>query len=112
MSEIIYAFPSKAYFINMITKDIVLEDSILDLIDNCLDGARRQICREKGEAALRPIYEGYEVKINLDENQFSIEDNCGGIDIEDDAFHFGKPAVASTESKYSLGLSRDEKGYL
>jgi hypothetical protein len=102
MSERISAFPSKAYFINMITKDIALEDSILDLIDNCLDGARRQICREKGEAVLRPIYEGYEVKINLDENQFSIEDNCGGI--PDDAFHFGKPAVVSTESKYSLGL--------
>jgi hypothetical protein len=104
MSEIILGSPTKAYFTNMITKDIALEDSILDLIDNCLDGARRQICRKKGSAVLNPNYEGYEVKINLNEHQLSIEDNCGGIfmpDAKNYAFHFGKRAAATN---YSLGL--------
>ena len=33
------AMPTKDFFVRMITRDISLEDCILDLIDNCLDGA-------------------------------------------------------------------------
>lgn len=33
------AFPTKAFFVRMITRDISLEDCILDLIDNSVDGA-------------------------------------------------------------------------
>ena len=35
------AHPTKDFFVKMITKDIALEDCLLDLIDNCIDGARR-----------------------------------------------------------------------
>jgi hypothetical protein len=33
------ANPTKAFFVTMITRDITLEDCILDLIDNSVDGA-------------------------------------------------------------------------
>ena len=36
------AFPTKAFFVRMITRDISLEDCILDLIDNSVDGAWSQ----------------------------------------------------------------------
>lgn len=35
------SYPTKAFFVNMITRDITLEDSILDLIDNSIDGASK-----------------------------------------------------------------------
>ena len=35
------ANPTKAFFVTMITRDITLEDCILDLIDNSVDGAWR-----------------------------------------------------------------------
>ncbi|WP_072395132.1 hypothetical protein [Hyphomicrobium sp. CS1GBMeth3] len=33
------ANPTKAFFVRMITRDIALEDCVLDLIDNSIDGA-------------------------------------------------------------------------
>jgi hypothetical protein len=108
MSEKIPASPTKEYFINMMTKDVSIEDSILDLIDNGLDGARRQIGREKGQAAiLEPSYEGYHVQINFNNSHFSIEDNCGGIALEaakNSVFYFGRKADAPRETNYSLGV--------
>ena len=35
------ASPTKEFFVNMITRDISLQDCILDLLDNSVDGARR-----------------------------------------------------------------------
>ena len=35
------AVPTKQFFVSMLTRDISLADAILDLIDNCLDGALR-----------------------------------------------------------------------
>lgn len=35
------ASPTKQFFVSMLTRDISLDDAILDLIDNCLDGAMR-----------------------------------------------------------------------
>lgn len=36
-----HATPTKDFFVRMITKDISLEDCILDLIDESLHGARK-----------------------------------------------------------------------
>ena len=33
------ASPTKQFFVSMLTRDINLADAILDLVDNCLDGA-------------------------------------------------------------------------
>ncbi|MBF0956152.1 MAG: hypothetical protein HXK15_07140, partial [Actinomyces sp.] len=35
------ASPTKQFFVSMLTRDIGLADAILDLLDNCLDGAMR-----------------------------------------------------------------------
>lgn len=35
------ASPTKRFFVSMLTRDINLADAILDLLDNCLDGALR-----------------------------------------------------------------------
>jgi hypothetical protein len=37
----IYGGPTKRFFVSMLTRDIELKDAILDLLDNCVDGAMR-----------------------------------------------------------------------
>ena len=64
--------PTKQLFVSMLTKDIELDASILDLIDNSVDGA----IRSRGN---RKDYSGYYIHVNFDANEFSIKDNCGGI---------------------------------
>ena len=49
------ASPTKQFFVSMLTRDISLADAILDLLDNCLDGAMRLtaalvICKNDDEA--------------------------------------------------------------
>lgn len=41
VSPTIYAGPTKRFFISMFTRDIELKDAILDMLDNCVDGAMR-----------------------------------------------------------------------
>ena len=67
------ASPTKHFFVSMLTRDISLTDAILDLVDNCLDGALRM------KKSKEVDYSKHFVKIVLNENYFSIEDNCGGI---------------------------------
>ena len=37
----INAHPTKAFFVDMITRDIALEQAVLDLVDNSVDAASR-----------------------------------------------------------------------
>lgn len=90
----ISAAPTKAFFIDMLTRDIALEQTILDLVDNCIDGAKR----------LGGL-EGRAVRLSFDANRFRIVDNCGGFGTEtarDYAFRFGRPTNA-TETPNSIG---------
>ena len=90
----------------MITKDISLEDCILDLIDNCLDGARKAKHSATAGAAVGD-YAGFRAAVEFDANRFQIADNCGGINISeaiDYAFHFGRRLDAPVEGDYSIGL--------
>ena len=85
---------SRAFFVQMLTRDIALEDCVLDLLDNSVDGAWRSL----GHAApslqdqridLRP----FKIKIVANEQEFSIKDNCGGMTqerAEKYAFTFGR----------------------
>ena len=68
------ANPTKDCFIYMITRDIETRAAIVELIDNAIDGAKR--LRKDGD------YSGLEIRILFDSNRFTIEDNCGGFDIE------------------------------
>ena len=64
-----------------------LADAIVDLVDNCVDGAKRQQAKnaqpsdsadEEGGVDLS----GYTVEISLGDS-FVITDNCGGIELGD-----------------------------
>src|SRR5207247_6423856 len=81
----------------MLTKDIELSRAILDLVDNCIDGARRT--RPNGK------YSGLTIRIEVNKSKFRIADNCGGIDIRlarEYAFRFGRPSQTPTV-KHSVG---------
>ncbi|MDE0242542.1 MAG: ATP-binding protein [bacterium] len=95
----IEAMPTKAFFVNMLVRDIPLERAVLDLLDNCIDGARN--VRPGDEAD----YAGLFVKIKMNDERFKIEDNCGGFDIRQAryyAFRFGRPDGADSTA-YSIG---------
>ncbi|MDE0208959.1 MAG: ATP-binding protein, partial [Boseongicola sp.] len=91
--------PTKAFFVDMLTKDIPLERAVLDLVDNSIDGAKR-LRPEKV-----PDFTGLSVALNLNADLFEIRDNCGGFDIETAtsyAFRFGRPDKARS-TEYSIG---------
>lgn len=100
------ANPTKAFFVRMITRDITLEDSILDLIDNSVDGAwRSEGSRPMGLGDDTSLSE-YRISISASPERFSIKDNCGGMTLDDAAeraFSFGRSA-SSEHNKYSIGV--------
>ena len=101
------AAPTKDFFVRMITRDISLEDCLLDLIDNCLDGARRKIVANGGDAPVIESYRGFHAALHIGREEFCIEDNCGGISIAnaiDYAFHFGRRPDAPDEADFAIGL--------
>ncbi|MGO4480308.1 ATP-binding protein [Rhizobium sp. 2TAF27] len=93
------AMPTKAFFVDMLIRDIPLERAVLDLVDNCIDGAKRLRDAENRD------FSGLWVKISMSEDRFLIEDNCGGFDQEtakNYAFRFGRPP-GSASTSYSIG---------
>lgn len=107
------AYPAKRFFVEMLTRDIELSDAVLDLLDNCVDGAIRSGPKKKKTD--KP-YEGYFAKISISDKKFTIEDNCGGIEkklAEQYAFRFGRPAERdkdesdmATVGVYGIGMKR------
>ena len=100
------ANPTKAFFVKMITRDIDLEDCILDLIDNSVDGAwRNEGNRPKGLAEDTDLSK-YSILINASPEYFSIKDDCGGLTLDnaaDYAFSFGRKPT-ETPNDYSFGV--------
>jgi hypothetical protein len=99
------AAPEKRFFISMLVKDIELIPSVMDLVDNSVDGAR----------SLRPAgdYKGLSVSLRLDGDSFSIKDNCGGIAVDTArryAFRFGRPegfrGITSSVGQFGVGMKR------
>ena len=96
--------PTKKFFIEMITRDISIEDAIIDLLDNSIDGANN----------INPNdYSGLEIELNINSNEFSIRDNCGGFSLETAqkyAFRFGRPDEApishNTVGRFGIGMKR------
>ena len=105
------AGPTKRFFVDMLTRDIELEDAVLDLLDNCVDGIQRTF---KGELDLIKPYKGFWAKIKFTNNKFSIIDNCGGIPkklAEKYAFRMGRPkdeddSDIPTVGMYGIGMKR------
>lgn len=113
MSEKVSFQPSKSFFVSTLTRDIHLKDTILDLLDNCVDGVLRTIQKRPPENSTKP-YEGYWAKITLSPTSFIIEDNCGGIPKEiaiHFAFRLGRVDTNRDESiptvgMYGIGMKR------
>ena len=109
------ANPTKAFFVRMLTRDISLEDCILDLVDNSIDAAWRA-----ANATPTTFKEGtalaqFAIHIAIDDNNecFTITDNCGGISLDDAvnyAFTFGRRPAHPTEDfavgVYGIGMKR------
>jgi len=103
-TNVIVGNPTKKFFIEMITRDISIEDAIIDLLDNSIDGANK----------INPNdYTGLKINITLSDSEFIIEDNCGGFSLEvaqKYAFRFGRPDEApkahSTVGRFGIGMKR------
>lgn len=99
------ANPTKFFFVNMITRDITLEDCILDLIDNSVDGAWRcEGSRPMGLADGTDLSK-YEIRIVAQPDRFTVTDNCGGMTLEDAvdyAFTFGR--TSDQHDDFSIGV--------
>jgi len=100
------ANPTKAFFVKMITRDILLEDCILDLIDNSVDGAWRSEGSHPMGLAQDTDLSKYTITLNLSQDTFTILDNCGGMTLDDaanHAFSFGR-RESEEHDEYSIGV--------
>jgi hypothetical protein len=103
------ASPTKRFFVSMLTRDISLDDAVLDLLDNCIDGVLRASANETVD------YSDYAVSIEMSEQHFRIIDNCGGIPREiakNYAFKLGREPDdrrdedTETIGMYGIGMKR------
>ncbi len=95
----ISAEPTKTFFVEMLTRDIPLEQAVLDLVDNSIDGAKAL----KGDGD-KP-FEGRKIQLEFSKDRFRIVDNCGGFDsnaARTYAFRFGRPE-GTTRTPHSIG---------
>ncbi|MCY3886070.1 MAG: ATP-binding protein [Gammaproteobacteria bacterium] len=99
------AEPTKEFFIEMLVKDIQLIRAIIDLVDNCVDGARRM--RPSGN------FDGLTIGLSTKNEEFSVQDNCGGIPLgtaRSYAFRFGRPSDAEnldhSVGQFGVGMKR------
>ena len=100
------ADPTKEFFVNMITRDITLEDSIFDLIDNSIDAAWKAIGSPATSLMDDTDLSEYLISIELSPQKFSIKDNCGGMSLDDavnHAFNFGRRESEENDD-YSIGV--------
>lgn len=97
--SVINAEPTKVFFVEMLTRDIPLEQALLDLVDNSVDAAKNLASNSNGSL------QGRIVKIDFSKNQIRLYDNCGGFSSEiaaTYAFRFGKP-VGTPRTTHSIG---------
>lgn len=106
--------PTKAFFADMLTRDIELKDAVLDLLDNCVDGLMRSIPAAK--LKVDKPYASHWAKLTFTRDRFIIEDNCGGIDktlARHSAFRMGRTSLDLASHKsiptvgtYGIGMKR------
>lgn len=103
--EMVPASATKEFFVQMLTKDVSLSAAVMDLVDNCIDGALRM----RGQGPLT----GLTVDIEISGDEFVIKDNCGGITVKDareSAFRCGRPLdvepVDGSVGLFGVGMKR------
>jgi hypothetical protein len=99
--------PTRALFVEMLTRDLLLNRAVIDLVDNSVDGAKR--LRPEAGSDLQ----GLEVAVSLSADGFEIVDNCGGIGIDlarRYAFRFGRargmPKTPGSVGQFGVGMKR------
>ena len=118
------AQPEKRLFISLLTRDISLSAAVLDLIDNSINSSvileNLELRNPEDYLSLirrEPTTKLPAIKIFLSEDEFTIEDQCGGISFaaaRDEVFRFGRPPSddedtgdrEDTLSVYGIGLKR------
>lgn len=97
--------PTKGFFIDILTKDISLNAAILDLVDNSVDSAHQM--NQGADLA------GREIQIVANGSEFSITDNCAGIELanaRDYVFRMGRPdgvgAPDGSIGQFGVGMKR------
>lgn len=101
------ASPTKEFFVEMLIRDILLKEAIIELIDNSIDGARRTGQNKNCS----------KIFMNFNKDIFEIEDNCGGIPLNiarEKAFRFGKSKnnkiheenTVETTGIFGIGMKR------
>lgn len=128
--DLVDARPTKRFFVRMLVRDIELVPAIVDLVDNSVDGAKRQLAqnppvaphetsgRDDDDAAAgvhdaREDLSGHRVAIAVSPDSFVIEDDCGGIELLDAvryAFRFGRledvEPVEGEVGQFGVGMKR------
>jgi hypothetical protein len=124
--DVIDARPTKRFFVRMLVRDIELVPAIVDLIDNSVDGAKRLAAERtkgtkakgsskprKAKAADAIDLSGHHIDIEVDENVFVIEDDCGGIELDramNYAFRFGRlddvEPLEGEVGQFGVGMKR------
>lgn len=118
------AVPRKSFFLEMFTRDISMQDCVLDLIDNSIDGMIRSKQITLDPLSLLDQFAAdadttaaavNNVTITYDRESFCIEDDCGGIDLETatkEVFNFGHDLMMEDIQQqprlgaYGIGLKR------
>jgi hypothetical protein len=114
--KIIHADPSKAFFVDMLTRDISLKECILDLVDNSVHSLVRHVDLDvtqeffKGKTA--KVKTQAKILIECNPTYFKISDTCGGISVHEaknEVFLFGKPSPDPKHTGlgvYGIGMKR------
>lgn len=118
------ARPTKRFFVRMLVRDIELVPAIVDLVDNSVDGAKRQHAKARpldtvsgdssdADETMAVDLSGHRVQIALSAESFAIADDCGGIELRDAvryAFRFGRPEdvepVEGEVGQFGVGMKR------
>lgn len=101
MDDKVKFYPTKKLFIETLTKDIEIEDCILELIDNAVDSYTRHNIKDRRR-----------MDLSITSSSFTLIDNCGGISRKrffEEVFRFGYAETnlnRPTIGMYGIGLKR------
>lgn len=99
---------SRAFFVRMLTRDISLEDCILDLVDNSVDSAWKTLGSSRLSLDSGPDFSDRKIELEFNSEAFVLRDNCGGMSLESArkyAFTFGRKDPDPEDSgEFSIGV--------
>ena len=116
VNQLVDASPTKEFFIDILTKDISVEDCILDMVDNSLHShishTGLDVSRYLLEDEVPREGRGSKIKIELTPQKLTLTDNTGGIPLakaRDEVFRLGYSESSSGSpglGVYGIGMKR------